>query len=302
MWLVVSPLLPLLSLSAAGRIQLVAKFSPGQVMRYRIESTSKSTGKTTGPIVNPEGGSQSANAVQMVVRLEVLNLAGDGGVRLRATYERSAAQSEADALDLSANAFSASYTRLEGRTFEFTLGADGQVTGAQDLTAAAAGESPKAVDPALGWLEQVAPKDAFPGRGVAIGQQWRSERAVEGALLSGLAWRSDSTYLRNEPCEWPGPAGCAVILRRFEMVRRGSSHADATPDDYRRNGLRTSGTWTGSGESLDSYSLATGLLVSSTQSSTQNMDYQVTSASTGSSVHHIGKVQSQLHIALVSSP
>jgi hypothetical protein len=95
------------------------------------------------------------------------------------------------------------------------------------------------------------------------------------------------------------PAECAVILTRFEILRRGSTHSDATPDEYRRNGLRTSGTWTGSGESLDSISLANGLLVSSTQSSTQIMDYVVTSAGAGTSIHHSGKVQTQSEITLV---
>jgi len=299
--------------AATNRIKLVPRFSPGQVMRYRIESSSKSTGKTTGPIANPEGGSQSSNSVQMVVRLEVLSLAPDGGVRLRATYEKSSAQSEADALDLSANSFASRYTRLEGRTFEFTLEPDGEVSNTQDLTAAAAGQSPKAIQPVLTWLAQVVPGTSFPKNGITVGQKWAGEHSIEGAVLSGLEWRSDSSYLRNEPCGSNSPAvstsaaaasdpaavECAVILTQFEIARRGSSRADATPDEYRRNGLRTSGTWSGSGESLDSYSLATGLLVSSTQSSTQNMDYQVTSASTGSSVHNIGKIQSQSQITLI---
>ena len=63
--------------------------------------------------------------------------------------------------------------------------------------------------------------------------------------------------------------------------------------------MRTSGTWTGSGESLDSISLATGLLVNSTQTSTQEMDYQIISASSGSSIHRVGKVQSQTEITLI---
>ena len=299
--------------AATHRIKLVPRFSPGQVMRYRIESSSKSTGKTTGPIANPEGGSQSSNSIHMVVRLEVLSLTPERGVRLRATYEKSSAQSEADALDLSANSFSSRYTRLEGRTFEFTLDPDGKVTNTQDLTAAVAGESSKAIEPVLTWLAQVVPGTSFPRNGISVSQKWTGEHPVEGAVLSGLALRSESAYVRNEPCSSnstaastatsdPAAVECAVILTQFEIARRGSSHADATPDDYRRNGLRTSGTWTGSGESLDSYSWATGLLVSSTQSSTQNMDYQVTSASTGSSVHNVGKVQSQSHITLIPSP
>jgi hypothetical protein len=308
-----------MSALAADRVHLVPKFSPGQRIRYRIESSSKSTGKTTAPIVNPEGGTQSSDSIHMMVRLEVLNVSPDGGLRLRATYERSAAESEADALDLSAESFSSRYNRLDGRTFEFTLEAGAKLSNVQDLTAATAGQSSKAIDPALAWLQNVTPGETLPKNGISIGQKWRRDRPVEGAVLSGLTWRGESTYLRNEACgssSAPSPdskpaseksgAGadlgsgvCAVILTRFEMARQGSAHSDATPEDYRRNGLHTSGTWTGSGESLDEYSLGTGLLVSATQSETQNMDYQVTSGSSGSSLHHVGKVQSQSQITLV---
>jgi hypothetical protein len=305
--------------AAADRVHLVPKFSQGQRIRYRIESSSKSTGKTTAPIVNPEGGTQSSDSIHMVVRLEVLQVSPDGSLRLRATYEKSAAESEADALDLSAPSFSSRYDRLEGRTFEFTLEAGGKVSNVQDLTAATAGQSSKAIDPALAWLENVTPDETLPKNGISIGQKWRRDRPVESAVLSGLTWRGGSTYLRNEPCGSsaasspdseppsdksgigvdPALGECAVILTRFEMARERSGRSDATPEDYRRNGLRTSGTWTGSGESLDEFSLATGLLVSSTQSDTQNMDYQVTSASSGSSLRHVGKVQSQAQITLV---
>ncbi len=145
-----------------------------------------------------------------------------------------------------------------------------------------------------------------------MGQKWTSERPIPGAVLSSLISRAESSYLRDEPCgssfksrlpgvNRPAPSdNCAVILTQFEILRGGSTKSDATPEDYRRNGLRTSGTWTGSGESLDSISLATGLLVSSTRTSTQNMDYQITSASTGSSIHHVGKVQSQSEITLAA--
>jgi hypothetical protein len=151
----------------------------------------------------------------------------------------------------------------------------------------------------------------FPRDGIAIGQKWRSERPLTGSPLSGLVWRAESTYLRDEPCHSSvganisgNPPGtrqdiCAVVLTHFRVFRRGSAHSDATPEEYRRNGLRTTGTWTGSGESLDSISLATGLLVSSTQTSTQNMDYEITSASTGSSIHRVGQVQSQSVTTLV---
>jgi hypothetical protein len=288
-----------------ARIQLAPKFSVGQVLRYRIESTTRSTGKTTSPIANPEGGSRSSQAVHMQVRLEVLSVAPDRQVRLRAVYEKSGAESETDALDLTANSFVARFNRLEGRSFEFTLAPGGEVTGIQDLTAAVSGQSDKAATPELGWLQSVVLAAGLPKSGITEGQKWKTEKPVVGSVLTGLVSRIESTYLRDEPCDSSASASgtppdqCAVVLSEFEISRNGSPHSDATPDDYRRNGLRTSGTWTGTGQTLDSISLATGLLVSSTQSSTQKMDYQVTSAATGSTVQHSGKAESKTEITLL---
>jgi hypothetical protein len=129
--------------------------------------------------------------------------------------------------------------------------------------------------------------------------------------LSGLAWRAESTYLRDEPCGLyasPGPSGpptpadqgeCATLLTRFQISRAGSPKSDATPEEYRRNGLRTSGTWSGSGEGLDSISLLRGLLVSSKQTSTQDLDYQIVSAGNGSSIHYQGRIESHSEVTLV---
>jgi hypothetical protein len=86
---------------------------------------------------------------------------------------------------------------------------------------------------------------------------------------------------------------------RYHMSRRGSPQSDATPLSYRQRGLRTSGSWIGSGDSLDSMALSTGLLVSSTTNSTQDVDYKITSATSGSSIHRKGRVQSQLIITLI---
>jgi hypothetical protein len=294
------------SMLAATRLQLTPKFSVGQVLRYRIESTTRTTGKTTSPIANPEGGSQSSQAVHMQIRLEVLSVSADGKVRLRAIYEKSSADSETDALDLTASSFAARFNRLDGRAFEFTLAPSGQVTNVQDLTAAVSGQSATAVAPELSWLQDVTFAATLPKNGIALGEKWKTEKPIPGALLSGLASHTESTYLRDEPCGGADPAlhsaasgDCAVILSQIEISRSGSPHSDATPDDFRRNGLRTSGTWTGAGETLNSISLSTGLLLSSTQSVTQNMDYQVTSASTGSTVHHVGKSQSQTQITQI---
>ena len=303
-----------LAATAGERVQFTPKFTPGESLHYRIESRTTTTGKTTTPIVNPEGGSQSKQAIHLLVRLDVLeaqpaSTAGAGTVRLRATYEKSSAESDSDAFDSNASSLSDRYGRLEGHSVEFTIGSGGEIANLQGLEDVFPDHS--AAEPAFSWLQSISPGNAFPRNGIAIGQKWKSERQLEGAPLSGLVWQTDSTYLRNEACNSSGgatvstngqagsPATCAVILTHFDILRRGSPHSDATPQDYVRNGLRTSGMWTGSGESLDSISFATGLLVSSTETSTQDMDYKITSATTGSTIHRVGKVQSQSEITLV---
>jgi len=65
--------------------------------------------------------------------------------------------------------------------------------------------------------------------------------------------------------------------------------------------LRTSGTWTGSGESLDSFSLATGRMIRSTQSSSQDLDFTITATDTGSRMTYKGKINAETQIILLPS-
>ena len=157
------------------------------------------------------------------------------------------------------------------------------------------------------------PSANLPAEGIAVGQKWSAERPLENTPLANLLWRTASSYLRDEPCgrrpsnraesRWTPNSDarqlCAVILTSFDILRHGSANADATPDDYRHNGLRTSGTWTGKGQSLDTISLQSGMLLRSTQSSTQKMDFEIVSALSGSKIHYAGQVDSQSEITLI---
>ena len=299
------------------RVRFAPKFVEGESLRYQIDMRTVSTGNTTTPIANPEGETKVSQTISLLIRLDVIGAAGEGTLasgqsRLRATYEKSRAQSESDALNPDAPSLEDQYAKLEGGSIEFTLMPDGHltnITGLEDLF-----PNRSQTDPILSWISALSTGNSIPGNGIALGQKWSDERSLEGWPLTGLSWRTESTYLRDDFCapasaipgeqpETKGARGsCAVLLTRFEIVHRGSAQGDATPEDYRRNGLRTSGTWTGSGESLNIISLATGLLGSATQTSTQNMDYQITSASSGSRIHHVGQVQSQSEIRLVSGP
>jgi len=312
-------------LAGAQRVHLNPQFKSGQILRYRIEARTTTTGKTTTPIANPEGGSKSQQNVRLLIRLDVLDnesapaptSATNAGAtatapnapRFRATYEESHIEIDSDALDLASTSLEDSYHRIEGRSVEFALDANGRPTSFQGLDTIFS--NPSAAAPVLSWLDGLLAPRQLPQDGVAVGQKWSSERPLVGAALSGLTWRSESSYVRDDSCSVAAniaatsgpsaaPAGsCAVILTHFRIFRSGSPHSDATPPDYRQNGLRTSGTWTGSGDSLESISLATGLLVTATQTSAQDMDYEIKSASSGSTIHHQGQVQTQSQTTLL---
>jgi hypothetical protein len=322
----------LLILAASDqRIHLLPEFKPGDSLRYQIETRITSAGTTTSPIVNPQAATRFKQSVSIVLRLDVLEVhpgaAGSPGpMRLRATYEKSTATAESDAYDPDSAALEDQYNRLEGRSMDFTVNPDGKLTdikGLEDMLS-----NPTAAQTVRSWMAGLSSSAGFPQAGIAIGQKWSREQPLTGVPLAGLSWHTEATYMRNEPCPanrfdnspaatsspnpTPPPAReskapnsssetCAEILTRFTIVRHGghSSRANATPDDYRRNGLRTSGTWTGSGESLDSISLFTGRVLRSTQSSSQDIDFTIAATNTGSRLTYKGKIQSQTEMTLL---
>ncbi len=303
-----------LTASASSGIRLTPKYVPGQAFRYRVESRTATAGTITTPILNPEGATVSQVSVHLEIRLDVLDRPSGGNpatARLRATYEKSSADSQSDAFDPARPSPSMEYAKLEGRSFEFALDSSGHIDTIQGIEESFPDRAIRQA--ALSWLGEVFWGGTFPASGVTIGRKWKSERPVEAAPFSDLIWRRESSYLRDEPCHAesevavapnrtaPPQEGCAVILTRFTILRRGSAHAEATAPDYLRYGLRVSGSWTGSGESLDSVSLSTGWLVRSIETSDQQMDYEITSAATGSEIRNRSHVQSQLEITLLSA-
>lgn len=315
---VVATICMALAAFAGQQVRLIPKFATGETFRYQIETTTSTSGNTTGPIANPGGVTQLSQSIRLLVRLDVLHANSESArnsasaVRLRATYEKSQAISRANAYDPDTPSLDDPYNRLEGHSVEFTIQPGGGIADITGLDEVFPNRSE--VDPILSWAKGFSSGAGTPQKGIAIGQKWSSEHPLTGMPLSDLIWRSDSTYLRNETCgssesakvaasKLAGAVGtCAVVLTRFSILHHGSPHSNATPPDYAREGLRTSGTWDASGESLDSISLATGLLVRSTQTGTQDVDYEVTSATTGSSIHQVSHVTTQSLITLVPAP
>lgn len=315
-------------IAASQKVRIEPKFFAGESLRYRVALRTSGKSSVVTPIVNPEGGSEFKQSATMIIRLDVVSMPPvaskasttsnapsaavvPAGMRLRITFEQSDANDDSDAVNPGAPSMQDSFRKLAGHSIEFTVGADGQPTdfaGLEEINS-----TPQNASGLFTWLGTIIATDSLPKRGIAIGEKWSNERTLTGMPLTGLVWRAESSYLRDEACG-PSPdlaqaAGavatkrepCAVILTRFGIAHEGSPHADSTPDDYIKSGLRTMGKWNGSGESLESISIASGVLVSSTQSSQQDTDYTITSAATGSKIHQQGHMTTETEITLLPS-
>jgi hypothetical protein len=272
-----------------------------------VESTSAT--RQSGLVQDPHGPARLGVAWEAVVRLEVLPAESGAGaagpLRLRVTYEQSTATVHSDTLEPRSEEIKQQYARLAGRSFEFTFTSGGRVSGVRGLDDLLPEESARAA--VEQWIAQLSTATAPPG-GVLPGQNWTSTQPAD-LPLAGLSWRTDAAYLRNEPCRLAdlaaasvsAPSDCAVILARLALVTTRSLR-DPTPDHYRRNGMRTSGLWTGTGESLIYVSLHTGWVVSSTQESAEQMDVTVTGGPPGRSgtLRQSGTVTTRSQVFLLS--
>ncbi|HEY4580920.1 MAG TPA: hypothetical protein VIG89_07770 [Candidatus Acidoferrales bacterium] len=307
---------------APALVSLQARFTPGQVMRYRIALESTSATRQSGLVQDPQGPAQLTVTWDATVRLEVFaaesgagrplspagsRAAGAGPIRLHITYEQSAATVRSDTPEPRSEEIKQQYAQLAGRSVEFTIAADGRVSGVHGLDGLLSDENARAA--VQQWIVQLSAGAATPPGGVIPGQKWSSTQPAD-LPLAGLSWRTDASYLRNEPCRTANPQNataisdrqdCAVILARLALLTTRSLR-DPTPDEYRRNGLRTSGRWTGSGESLMYVSLDTGWVVSSTQESTQQMDVTISGspAGRGSTVRQSGAVTTRSQVFLLN--
>jgi hypothetical protein len=307
------------------RIDLRPKLVPGSVLRYQVRLQTVTDTRRSGAISDPQGPSRLVVTWDATIRLEVLReavvaagsaipkpeeVAGQSAtepdpysapMRVRTTYERSVATVQSDSPDPEAEDTEQRYARLQGAVIEFTIGTDGHVSDVHGLETVLDNEQVRQA--AEQWMAQVT-APALSRQGVALGQTWNSAQPANSMPLAGMIWRSVSTYLRNEPCRPADPAAappsqelCAVILTRQSVLPR-KQVRDTTPDDYRRQGLRTSGRWSGSGESLSYVSLQTHSAVSVTQDSTQQIDFSVTNSS-GNSVRFAGTIETHSRVALL---
>jgi len=294
------------------------RYTPGETLRYQVSYRSQSQNLVGGAVENPEGATELGIAVGMTLRLEVLPpIPAAGGatpgpapatganerasLRLRAVYEHVSATLSGDSYDPAAANVLAQYQHLEGRTIEFQLGPHGELEYLKGLEEVA--QDPRALAAARDWIEQLGAGLSAPRTGTAPGQSWERSQRVPDAPLNGTSLQTTSTYLRDEACDVEKPAGeqCALVLTRFSLGQK-AGEKNATPEVFRRNGLRTSGELRSHGESLVYVSLRTGRTVSVPQSSEVLMDLSIRHEDGGMPFHFAGTSKTETHLLLLTEP
>jgi hypothetical protein len=298
------------------RVSLTPRFVPGQTFRYEMEFETTTETSRTGLTTDPQGPSSLVVDWNATVRIEVLppDEATPGGIRLRTTYEKSTASVRSDTFDPAATETQEQYHQLEGKVIEFTLDAAGKVKYVAGLEGIV--DSEKAAQSAREWIAQLSASAGAPPGGVSVGQAWSSEQPADSLPIAGLVWHTDSEYLRNETCRPPNPdvpaapgaadssanalpsMDCAVILANLNLIRSKTAR-DPTPPELRKNGVQSAGKWNGSAQSLLYVSLDSGMVVSVTQTGTEEMNVTLTS-NHNTSMRYAGTISSRSQVALVA--
>ncbi|HKF52200.1 MAG TPA: hypothetical protein VKB26_07795 [Candidatus Acidoferrales bacterium] len=303
---------------SSTRVRLIPNFAVGQTFRYAVQMRTATTTIATGPITDAGGPKILNQDIGVVIRLDVLSAANVIGspssARIRATYEKAAASGNSAAYDPDVAAMEDEYKKLAGQSIEFTLESDGKITDVTGLQNLASDSDPTRAATLNQWLSQLTLGASLPKQGIAVGEKWSSEQPLSNLPLAGLAWKTTATYVRNEPCpaatQSPAdstpitpaasPDKCAVIMTHSEIVGgSGSNSKDRTPDVFRQNGLRTSGVWTGTAESLTSISLRTGMVASVTQTGSTHMDFTIMTTLQRNRMRYAGDTHSQSEITLL---
>jgi hypothetical protein len=148
------------------------------------------------------------------------------------------------------------------------------------------------------WSSQFAFEWTLPVIGVKPGEKWKNEEVEKAPTpIANLVWERDITYVENDKCPLLAGQECAVFLISSTLKQK-SNPKDATPEDYRIRQLKTSGTASGTNETVAYISLQTGLLVRATEDSRQFMSVTVAKADESNQVHYEIKVNSHFDTAL----
>jgi len=296
-------LLPAAAAATAGRITLFPKLHAGQTFTYLLESRTKKNVKTESRVFTPSGPDDTQIDNQWFLHVEILDVRPQGdraAIHARSRFQSVNASEQKPLAKRSDSS--------DAKSVEFTIVPDGRVeglTGMDDLFL----EQRQAW---LDWLRQFAIAAVFPREGVKLGQTWKSTEPEQApSPIIKLQWDKRATYVRDEPCtpiqmadtatapsDSPSET-CAVILTRA-VLKQKSRVGDTTPKDFSMHALSTSGTATGTNETISYISLKTGLVMRVTEDAQQFMDVIIAKADGSNEVHYNINAASHTEVFLIA--
>jgi hypothetical protein len=149
------------------------------------------------------------------------------------------------------------------------------------------------------WVAQFAFGWTLPAAGVKPGERWKSEEVEKTpAPIAGLMWERETTYVQNDKCPILPDENCAVFLTKATL-RQKSNPKDTTPEDYQLHELKTSGTASGTNETVSYISLKSGLLLRATEDLRQSLDVTIAKADGSNQVQYQIDVSSHFETMFV---
>jgi hypothetical protein len=149
------------------------------------------------------------------------------------------------------------------------------------------------------WVARFAFGWTLPPNGVKPGEKWKSEDPeLSDSLIAGLVWERETTYAQQDKCPVFPNQTCAVLITQSTLKQK-SSTKDSTPEEYRRQNLKTFGTAKGTNQVICYISLESGLLLRANEDLQQSMDVTVMKADRTNGVHYTIDATSHLETILV---
>lgn len=278
----------------AERPTLFPKVHAGQTFTYLVEYRTQKNVKTESRVVTPSGPQNDQSGAQWLLRVEILDVHPDGRrarIHARSQFESVDAKQTADKQGAAEGA-----PTVESKSVEFTILPDGRADAVKGIEAL----FPEQRVAWQAWLRQFAIAGIFPRDGVKRGQTWKStEKEESPSPIVRLEWEKSATYVRDEPCapvqlselddavaaKKSGSETCAVILTHA-VLKQKSSPKDTTPEDFRLHDLKTTGTASGTNETITYIALQTGLVVRVKEDAKQFMDVVIAKADGSNQVHY----------------
>jgi hypothetical protein len=285
-WLFVAlALMPVNIRSSEKNFKLVPELRSGQVLRYEIHGRVEQYTKTKSPVTKYSVPRDVKQDFSAVLRINITQVDVVDGKPLVS------AQSEFEYPDK----IESGSTAAQKHPVEFTLDSKGQVkrvAGLDDL------ETVEQIAWQF-WIAQFAFGWTIAGRNVKAGETWKSEEPVSApAPIARLVWERQTTVGDNGKCAVDVKEDCTAFLTTAWLKQK-SSPADATPEDFRLNNLKTSGMVSGKNETYDSISEQTGLLMRGTEDVKQSMDVQIAKADASNSVSYTMEAGSHFEMVLL---